>query len=165
MTDLKVCEDNVVSIEYTVRLDDGEVIDTSEGNEPLQYIHGHQMIIEGLEEALSSMEVGDTKEVVVPPEKAYGEYIAEAQEWLARDLFPPDVRLATGEILAAQDGEGGTVMLHIKEVEDDRVLVDYNHPLAGETLQFDVEVVDIRPATPQEIEHGHVHGAHTEHHH
>lgn len=165
MTNLKVRKDNVVSIEYTVRLDDGEVIDTSEGKEPLQYIHGHQMIIKGLEEALSSMEVGDTKEVVVLPDKAYGEYIAEAQEWLARDLFPADVRLATGEILAAQDGEGGTIMLHIKEVEDDRVLVDYNHPLAGETLQFDVEVVDIRPATPQEVEHGQVHGEHTEHHH
>ena len=165
MTDLKVREDNVVSIEYTVQLEDGEVIDTSEGKEPLQYIHGHQMIIEGLEEALSSMEVGDTKEVVVPPEKAYGEYVEEAQEWLSKELFPADVRLAPGEILAAQDSEGGTVMLHIKEVEDDRVLVDYNHPLAGETLKFDVEIVDIRPATPQELEHGHVHGAHTEHHH
>lgn len=165
MTNLKVRKDNVVSIEYTVQLDNGEVIDTSEGKDPLQYIHGHQMIIEGLEDALSSMEVGDTKEVVVPPEKAYGEYIEEAQEWLARELFLADVRLEVGEVLAAKDSEGGTVMLHVKEVEDQRILVDYNHPLAGETLHFDVEVVDIRPASPQELEHGHVHGAHTEHHH
>jgi FKBP-type peptidyl-prolyl cis-trans isomerase SlyD len=165
MTNLKVRKDNVVSIEYTVQLEDGEVIDASEGKGPLQYIHGHQMIIEGLEEALSSMEVGETKEVVVPPEKAYGEYIEEAQEWLAKELFPAEVRLEPGEIIAAKDSEGGTVMLHIKEVEDQRVLVDYNHPLAGETLQFDVKVVDIRPATPQELEHGHVHGEHTEHHH
>ncbi len=148
----------VISLDYTVRLEDGQSIDSSTGKTPLQYLHGHQNIIPGLEEALTGMKVGESHpHIIVPPEKAYGERAAEATEWLPRDIFPPDENPQPGMTFAADDESGETYPMFIKEVKPDSVLVDYNHPLAGETLFFEVTIVDVRPATPEELAHGHVH--------
>ncbi len=158
----QVHKDTVVSVDYTVKLDSGEVVDSSAESRPLEYLHGHKNIIPGLEAALEGMEVGESKHVTVAPADAYGERVEEAMEWFPRNAFPADVELAPGMMFQAHDAQGNVIMLVVREVEDDRVLVDYNHPLAGQTLHFDVTVVDIRPATADEIAHGHVH--HAEHH-
>ncbi|MEA3396103.1 MAG: peptidylprolyl isomerase [Chloroflexota bacterium] len=147
----------VVSLDYTARLKDGQSVDSSTGKTPLQYLHGHQNIIPGLEEALTGMKVGESHlNIIVPPEKAYGAR-AKATEWLPRDLFPSDGETQPGMAFVAEDKSGETYPMFIKEVKPDSVLVDYNHPLAGETLHFEVTVVDVRPATPEELAHGHVH--------
>lgn len=147
----------VVSLDYTVRLEDGQSIDSSIGKTPLRYLHGHQNIIPGLEEALTGMRVGENHpHIIVPPEKAYGAR-TEATEWLPRDIFPVDGEIQPGMTFAVEDESGETYPLFIKEVKTDNVLVDYNHPLAGKTLSFEVTVVDVRPATPEELAHGHVH--------
>jgi FKBP-type peptidyl-prolyl cis-trans isomerase SlyD len=147
----------VVTIEYKAQLTSGEVVDSSEGHGPLVYLHGHRNIISGLESALTGMEVGESKEVDVPPEKAYGEHDEDATMWIPRDAFPSEVPIEEGVVFEVQDDEGRTAPMHIREVEEERVLGDYNHPLAGETLHFTVEVLDIRPATEEEIAHDHVH--------
>lgn len=147
----------VVSVDYTARLKDGQSIDSSIGKTPLRYLHGHQNIIPGLEEALTGMKVGEShSNISVPPEKAYGKR-TETTEWLPRNIFPSDEEPQPGMTFAADDESGKTYPMFIKEVKPDSVLVDYNHPLAGETLFFEVTVVDVRPAMPEELAHGHVH--------
>ncbi len=153
----QVQQDTVVSVDYTVKLDSGEVVDSSAGARPLEYLHGHKNIIPGLEKALEGMRVGESKSVTVAPADAYGERVEEAIEWLPRKAFPTDVELEAGMMFQAHDAQGNVIMLVVREVEAERVLVDYNHPLAGQTLHFDVKVVDIRPASSEEIAHGHVH--------
>ncbi len=155
----QVQQDTVVSVDYTVKLDSGEIVDSSKGGQPLEYLHGHKNIIPGLESALEGMKVGESKSVTVAPADAYGERVEEAMEWFPRNAFPADIELAPGMMFQAHDAQGNIIMLVVSEVADDKVLVDYNHPLAGQTLHFDVTVVDIRPATAEEIAHGHVHHA------
>ncbi len=157
MASEKVKDDMVVTIEYEAKLDTGEVVDSSEGHAPLVYLHGHRNIIPGLEEALTGMQVGESKQVTVAPGEAYGEHDEEATMWIPRDAFPSDVPIEEGIVFEVQDDEGRTAPMHIREVEEERVLGDYNHPLAGETLHFNVEVLDVRPATEEEVEHEHVH--------
>jgi len=159
-----VQKDFVVNFEYTVHLDNGDLLDQSKEGEPFTYLHGHSNIIPGLEEAITGMHAGESGEFVIPPAKAYGEHIEDAEEWLPRIIFPPNALLRQGAAVTLEDGEGGIIMVHLKEVEDDRVLVDYNHPLAGETLHFKVKVTSVRPATPEELAHHHVH-SHGAHHH
>ena len=163
MTDeQKVRKDTVVTLNYTVALDNGEVIDSSAEGAPLQYVHGQHNIIPGLEKALDGMESGESAEVTITPEEAYGERVEDAASWYPRDAFPVE-DLEPGMAFQVEDEEGDRVMIFIEKVEEERVLVDYNHPLAGETLHFDVTVLDVRPATPEELAHGHVH--HEGHHH
>lgn len=157
MSPLAVQEKMVVSLDYTVQLADGQVVDSSAGSEPLTYIHGMHMIIPGLEQAITGMQVGDCREVVVSPEEGYGIYVEDAAEWVPLGAFPPGLELAPGMMFQVQDEEGHAIPVYVKEVESDRVLMDYNHPLAGETLYFEVTVVDVRQATPEELAHGHVH--------
>ena len=161
MTDKKTVADNmVVSIDYTLTLDDGTEIDTSRGQEPLAYLHGHGQLIPGLERELYGMSVGDSKKVAVAPADGYGDVDPNAVQLLSHDVFPDDLALEPGMRLQMATPEGHPLEAVVKEIRDDGVLLDFNHPLAGETLNFDVSIAALRPATAEELAHGHAHGAH-----
>lgn len=156
--DLKVADGMVVSLDYTLRLEDDEVIDSSEGQEPLEFLQGEGQIINGLEQALYGMTIGEEKEVVVEPTLGYGEADPDDFQLVPHDVFPDDVTLSPGMMLRMRDGESGqAVEATVTDVLPDGVLLDLNHPLAGETLRFHVKIADLRPATGEELEHGHVH--------
>lgn len=146
----------VVSIHYTLKNGDGETLDSSSDSDPLAYLHGAGNIVEGLENALDGKGVGDKVEAVVPPAQGYGERQGPGPQPVPKAAFDgADVQ--PGMAIMAEDPSGNHMPLWVVAVEDDRVLVDGNHPLAGVTLHFDVEVVEVRDATEQELEHGHVH--------
>jgi len=154
-----IAADTVVGIHYTLTNSAGEVIDTSSGSEPMYYLHGHDNIVPGLERKLSGQAIGTKMKVTVLPADGYGERDARGEQKVPREAFPPNVELEPGMQLALRDPSGQIVPLWVSKVENDVVHVDLNHPLAGETLQFDVEIVSIRAATPEELQHGHPHGA------
>ena len=157
-----VADDMVVRIDYTLTLANGEVYDSSDETGPLEYIQGQGHIISGLEEALTGMAVGEEKDVVVTPDVGYGEYDPEAVQSLPLDVFPPDMELEPGMAIDLYDEDADEeVEAYVAEVEEDSVLVDFNHPLAGETLNFHVKVIGVRPATAEEPDHGHVHSDHS----
>lgn len=154
----KVADDMVVSLDYTLRLDNGDVVDSSAGREPLQFVQGTGGIISGLEEALYGMGVGEEKEVVVQPDEGYGAVDNQAYQRVPRQMFPDDLDLEEGMGLRLRDQDTGQpVNAYVARLNDDEVLLDFNHPLAGETLHFDVKIVALRQATDEEIDHGHVH--------
>ena len=150
--------DSVVSMHYSLTLDSGDAVDSSQGREPLQYLHGHGNIVPGLEEKLTGRKVGDKFSVKVPPETGYGEHNPDGVRQLPRSTFPQDMELQVGMVLAAEDDEGHPHQLNVVAVGDDEVTVDLNHPLAGQNLNFEIEVVAVRAATQEELTHGHVHG-------
>ncbi len=152
-----IANDKVVSIHYTLTNKDGNVIDTSDGREPLTYIQGKQNIIPGLENALAGKDVGNKVNVTVPPAEAYGEKSLEMIQEIPRSAFGDIQDLQPGMQFQMQS-PNGPVMITITNVADDKVVVDGNHPLAGESLTFDVEIMEIREATEEELSHGHVHG-------
>ena len=154
-----VANDHVVLIEYTLTLDDGELYDSSAETGPLEYLHGHDQIIAGLEAALEGMQVGEKKSVVVTPEFGYGEYDPEAVELVPHDTLPADMELELGMAVGLYDEENDQeIEAFVVEIGADGILLDMNHPLAGETLHFEVEVLGVRGATAEEIAHGHAHG-------
>ncbi len=154
---MQVQNDHVVSIDYTLKNDAGEVMDSSEQTGPLAYLHGHQNIIPGLEKALDDKAVGETLSVSIEPADAYGERNEEMIQTVPRSMFQGVDEIEPGMRFQAQT-EGGVTVVTIKDVNGDEITLDGNHELAGETLHFDVEVKDVRPASEEEIEHGHVHG-------
>ncbi len=160
---LTVADGTVVSLAYTLRLDDGEEIDSAGSGDPLVYLHGAKNIITGLEQALAGLKIGDARSVKVSPGDAYGDMDPDAFELVPYDAFPPDLDLEEGlGLRMVESGTGREIEAYISELRDDGALLDLNHPLAGETLHFDVEVVDLRRATTEEIAHGHAHsGSHT----
>jgi FKBP-type peptidyl-prolyl cis-trans isomerase SlyD len=160
---MDIAKDRVVSIDYRLHLGDGKLVDESDPGEPLVYLHGYEEIIPGLEKALEGKKVGDTLKVQVPPEEGYGEHDPDGVEEVPREDFPPDMELEAGRIVSATDDEGDDVDFLVKEVRPKTVVVDFNHPLAGKTLHFEVTVREVRAATPEELEHGHVHGPGDEH--
>lgn len=156
---LTVADNMVVSMDYTLTLDGGEVIDSSEGRDPLEFLHGRGQIIPGLEKALYGMAVGDAKKVSVTPAEGYGEPDDDAFQLYPRDAFPGDMELTEGMGLHMRDTESGQVIeAYIHEIRPADVVLDFNHPLAGETLYFDIKIANLRHATSEELEHGHVHG-------
>jgi FKBP-type peptidyl-prolyl cis-trans isomerase SlyD len=156
---LKIKDGVVVSLNYTLRLDDGEVIDSSEGDAPLEYLHGYGQLIPGLEKALVGLTIGDRKKVVVPAAEAYGDVDMEAFEIVPRSMFPDDLELEEGLELSLRDVETDEPFdASIAEIRENEVMLDFNHPLAGETLHFEVHVPAIRLATAEELAHGHAHG-------
>ena len=164
MAPTKVQNGLVVGIVYKVKLEDGEVVDESEPGDPLYYLHGAENIVPGLEKALVGLAVNESKTVKVTPEEGYGEYDEEATEELERDMFPADMELEPGLMLTLEDDEGNLMDAVITDIADEIVTLDFNHPLAGETLFFEVKVVEIREATPEEREHGHPHMPGMHHH-
>jgi FKBP-type peptidyl-prolyl cis-trans isomerase SlyD len=151
---LTIADDLVVSLDYTLRLDDGEVVDTSTGRGPLTFLQGRSQIIPGLEQALYGMAVGDEKNVEVEPADGYGVRDPDASQMLSHDAFPPDMTLEPGMGLRMRDPVGRTVSAYVAEVRSEGVVLDFNHPLAGETLHFHVKIAGLRPASPAELEPG-----------
>ena len=160
-----IAENQVVGIHYTLTNASGEVLDSSSGDEPLYYLHGHENIVPGLERKLTGRNVGDKLKVVVQPADGYGERDPRGEQQVPREAFPPGTPLEAGVQLALRDPSGAIVPIWISKVETDVVHVDLNHPLAGEVLHFDVEVVSVRAATGEELDHGHPHGPDGHHHH
>jgi FKBP-type peptidyl-prolyl cis-trans isomerase SlyD len=157
-----VANDLVVAIDYSLRVD-GEVIDSSEGQEPLEYLQGHQNIIPGLEKEMLGMKVGDSKEVNVNPAEGYGESDPEAFMEIPKNQFPEHIPVETGTELQVENEQGKPVYARIDKVENNMVTLNFNHPLAGKELHFSVTVLAIRNAKEEELAHGHVHNGH--HHH
>ncbi len=149
----------VVTVHYTLKNGEGEVLDSSAGSEPLEYLHGADNIVPGLETALAGRVIGDHVEVTVPPDQGYGEREEVDLQAVPRSAFPQDEELFPGAEFVTEDEEGQPMPVWVHSVEDEVVMLDLNHPLAGETLHFAVDVVDIRDASTEELEHGHPHGA------
>ena len=154
-----VADDMVVQLHYTLRLDDEQVVDSSADRDPLEFLQGHGQIIPGLEKALYGMAVGEEKNIVVAPRDGYGEREANTVQQVPREAFAPDVELTPGMALELRDSSGHPVMAFVAEVGPESVVLDLNHPLAGETLHFDLTIAGLRVATGEELAHGHVHGA------
>jgi FKBP-type peptidyl-prolyl cis-trans isomerase SlyD len=151
-----VQNDVVVSMEYTL-LVDGEKIDSSEGQDPLQFLAGYGNIISGLEREMMGMKVGDSKDVVIQPGDAYGEYDEDAFMNVPRDQFPKDMPLEEGLELTVRDDSGQSRYARVDAIDGENVTLNFNHPLAGDELSFNVRVVGLREPTAEELEHGHVH--------
>ena len=148
----------VVTLNYTLTDNDGNVIDQSNDGS-FAYLHGASNIIPGLENALSGKAKGDALDVAVEPAEGYGERDPQKTQAVPREMFPADTEIEVGMQFHAQGPNGETLVVMVEEVSDDTVTVDGNHPLAGMPLNFKVEIMDVREATDEEIEHGHVHGA------
>ena len=151
---MKAQKDSVVAIHYTLKDDEGEVIDSSTGQEPLEYLHGHNNIVAGLEEVLEGAEVGAAVEVKVPPEKGYGNFDPEWVQKVPKSSFQGVDDLQIGMVFVA-DTEAGPRQLFITAIEGDEVEVNGNHPLAGQNLNFAVTVEAIRAAAEEELAQGH----------
>ncbi len=159
---MKIAKDAAVSFNYTLTDETGEVLDSSQGREPLTYLHGHDQIIPGLERQLEGLETGAKVELDVPAAEAYGEHRSDLLYEVERSRFDDEVDLEVGNQVMAQ-GASEPVVLTINAVSDDTVVLDANHPLAGKDLNFAVEVTEVREATEEELAHGHVHDG--SHHH
>jgi len=158
MAEERVRDGLVVGIDYVMSLESGEVVDTTEGEEPLEILQGAGEVVEGLEKALYGLRVGESKHVVVPPEEGFGEYEEDSEVAMPRSEFPRDFELEEGmEIYMQTDEDDEPVPAYVVSVDRNEVVVDFNHPLAGETLHFDVTVRSLRPATSEELAHGHAH--------
>ncbi|QLB20581.1 peptidylprolyl isomerase [Vespertiliibacter pulmonis] len=155
---MKIAKNVVPSIAYQVRTQDGVLVDEAPVEQPLEYLHGHNNLVIGLENALEGKVVGDTFEVRVQPEEGYGEYNENMVQRVPKDVFMGVDDLEVGMRFIA-DTDVGPLPVVITEVDGDEVVVDGNHMLAGQELLFSVEIVATRDATPEEIEHGHVHQA------
>jgi FKBP-type peptidyl-prolyl cis-trans isomerase SlyD len=155
---MQVADNMAVSIHYTLTNDDGDVLDSSLDDEALVYLHGEGNIISGLEQALHGKVVGDKFNVRLVPEDAYGEFMEDRVQVISRTMFDGVEDLEIGMQFQADVSDGPGVVTIIK-IDGDDVTIDGNHPLAGQALTFDVEVIAVRAATSEELEHGHVHGA------
>ncbi|TVQ40752.1 MAG: peptidylprolyl isomerase [Spirochaetaceae bacterium] len=146
-----IADNKVVQMHYEGTLDDGTVFDSSEGREPLEFIYGVGMLIPGLEDQLEGMQVGDRKTVRVASDDAYGPYMEEALQEIPLYQMPPELQLVEGMQLVAQTPQG-PIPVTVREIREDVVVIDFNHPLAGEALTFDVEVMSVRDATEEELQ-------------
>lgn len=158
MTD-SVAENTVASVHYTGTLPaSGEVFDTSEGRDPLTFLVGHKQMIPGFEEEMMGAKVGERRTFTLEPERAYGQRMEDAVQKIEREQFG-DITPEVGMMLMSDIGP-----FTVTAVDDQLVEVDFNHKLAGETLEFSVEVVEVRAASEEEIAHGHAHGPGGHHH-
>lgn len=155
---MQVTDNTAVSIHYTLTNDDGEVLDSSIGDEALIYLQGGGNIISGLENALIGKVAGDKFKVRIDPEDAYGELMEDMIQVISRNMFEGIDEIEVGMQFHA-DVSSGSGVVTVVSIEDDNITVDGNHPLAGLALTFDVEVIDVRAATEEEVTHGHIHGA------
>jgi len=147
----------IVSIHYTLKDDAGTTIDSSEGKDPLNYLHGAGNIIPGLERGLVGKSAGDKVQVTVQPEDGYGPVNEEMVQKVPREAFPGVDEIEPGMQFQANGPDGQTQLITVRTVADDGVTIDANHPLAGQVLHFDVTVETIREATEEELSHGHAH--------
>ena len=146
----------VVSIDYTLKNATGEILDSSEGSQPLAYLHGAGNIIPGLESALDGKSAGDQLTAVIEPDLAYGQRDESQIGKVARSNLEGIGEISVGMQLQAETPEGPRIVV-VTDMDEEFVVIDANHPLAGETLHFEVTVKDVRDATTEEVEHGHAH--------
>lgn len=163
---MQIGNDSVVVIEYTLRNDEGEVLDSSTGGAPLTFLHGRGQLIPGVEKALLGKQAGDELRFIVPAEEGYGEYDPDAMQTVGRGAFPPDFAIEEGQEFFVEDQQGNTRAVSVAGIDGDQISLDFNHPLAGEDLDFEIKIKEVRAATAEELAHGHVHGpeGHGHHH-
>ncbi len=154
---MRIAKNTVVAIDYKLTNDDGELLDTSEGNEPLSYLHGVGEIIPGLERELDGKEVGDRLQVAVAAEEGYGQRDEQLKQKVERDQFEDVDELEVGMQFQVES-DGDPEVVTVVQIADDIITVDGNHPFAGVKLNFDVTVREVREATEEELDHGHAHG-------
>jgi FKBP-type peptidyl-prolyl cis-trans isomerase SlyD len=160
---MKIIKDSVVTLSYVVHDAQGKIID--QGQEPLTYLHGgYDGIFPLVEAALAGKQEGETIQLKLLPDDAFGEYDAELVRVEPRDRFPQDITVGMQFEGASEEDDEDLLIYTVTDVADDKVVVDGNHPLAGIALVFDCTIVNVRPATPEEISHGHIHGAGGHHH-
>jgi FKBP-type peptidyl-prolyl cis-trans isomerase SlyD len=155
---MTIQDGKVVDLKYLLKNTEGEVLDESTNEEPFSYLHGAQQIVPGLENALKGLKVGDKKDVTVSPEDGYGEINESLKMIVKRTQFPQGVEIEEGMSFEASGNDGMGMVFTIEAIEGEDVHLDGNHPLAGVTLNFAVEVLSIRDASAEEMEHGHAHG-------
>jgi FKBP-type peptidyl-prolyl cis-trans isomerase SlyD len=160
---MPIAQNSVVTIHYTLKDDAGEVIDSSREADPIAYLHGHGNLVPGLERELEGKNTGDKVNVSVSPEHGYGEYDKNLVQQVPRRALQGIPNVRVGMRLQAQTPQGPRAVV-VTRLVGDMVTIDGNHPLAGKNLNFDVEITDVRDATEEELEHGHVHGAGGHHH-
>lgn len=154
---MQVANKLAVSIHYTLTDSAGEQLDSSIGSQPLVYLHGEGNIIPGLEQALTGKKVGDKLNLTISAADAYGEYQTDRVQMIPRSMFDGIETIELGMMFEA-DVSHGPGIVTVTKIEGDDITIDGNHPLAGEDLTFDVEIMEVRPATAEELAHGHVHG-------
>lgn len=160
---MQIGQDSVVNIHYTLRNASGEVLDSSADREPLAYIHGNGNLVPGVEKALQGRKAGDKLSFEVAPVEGYGVRDDSLVQDVPRSAFEGVTELRAGMQFQADSNHGPRTVL-VTKVGPETVTVDGNHPLAGQTLHFDVEVTEVRAATEEELEHGHAHGEGGHHH-
>jgi len=152
----KVQQNDVVTLDYTLYVEN-EVLESTEDGSPIQFLQGHGQIIPGLEDGVQGLELGEEKTIPVPAEQAYGQIDPDARQKIKIEEFSEEIPLEVGTFLDFRDEEGDVLSAQIIAKDEDTVTVDFNHPLAGKDLVFEIKVTDLRPATPEEQEHGHIH--------
>ena len=158
-------KNKVVSLSYCLKDVKGEELDRADADRPMKYLHGGGAIVPGLENALDGLKVGDKKEVTLKPEEGYGEILSDLKMQVERKMFPDDQKISIGVQFMAELSDGKKHPFRVVEVQDDNIHIDGNHPLAGQTLHFSVEIMEIRDASSEELEHGHSHGEGSAHNH
>ena len=154
---MKILKDRVVCMDYTIRLGNGRVVESSVGQEPLTYLHGRRQIVPGVEKAIEGLESGALLEVVVPPGEAYGDRDPSGVFVVPRGAFPAGEEIGPGMMFSASRPDGKSITFRVIEANDELVLVDTNHPLAGETLHISIHVHTVRSATTDELFSGRAH--------
>lgn|SRR5690606_26775009 len=158
-----VQDDVVVELQYKL-WSDGELVEESEEDDPLVYLHGYDNIIPGLERALHGLRVGDEKDITVTPDEAYGSRDPENVEEVSLTDLPLDFTPEEGMVLEVQDEDGNVYVAQVQQVTEETVTLDFNHPMAGKTLRFQVRITNLREPTEEELDHGHVHDGHEHEH-
>ncbi|MFN2233290.1 MAG: peptidylprolyl isomerase [Anaerolineales bacterium] len=153
-----VADDLVVTMDYSLTVE-GEIVDSSEEDGPIEFLHGYGNIIPGLEAHLGGLAIGESLQVSVAAKDAYGEFDPEQVVDVPLDEFPEEICVEPGVELEMKDQDGDMLFARILSVGKSRAKLDFNHPLAGKELTFDVTIIGLRPPTPEELEHGHVHGS------
>lgn len=152
-----VADNTVVTIHYHLTDDEGQVLDSSQGKDPLSYLHGFQNIIPGLEDALAGKSAGEKLDVTVEAAQAYGEIIDGLIQEVPAEIFKDVAEVKPGMVFQAEDQSGHLQNFMIRSIQGNTVTIDANHPLAGKRLHFQVSVESVRQASPEELDHGHVH--------
>lgn len=168
---MNISQNKVVSLTYELKLNNnnGETVDMADASAPLVFIYGTGSMLPKFESNLENLKLNDTFEFTLDPVDGYGELISEAIVDLPVDIFKVDGKvdeemLTVGNFIPMQDNEGHPLEGKVLEVSDEKVKMDFNHPLAGKTLHFTGQIIDLREATSEELSHGHVHGPHGHHH-
>lgn len=161
---MAIGQNKVVTMNFILKDENENIIQATNNTEPFQFLSGNQQILPKLEEEINNMIIGSKKNVKIPATEAYGEYSEKAIQQVNKNNFPEDISLEVGMEFIANSPKGEQMPFVIKEIKNEVVTIDYNHPLAGKDLEFDVELLDVREATAEEMQHGHVHGPGGHHH-